>query len=472
MAMRPRRENLMGALLAGVILLAAAAAPAAIKTTTENNPSLEARISSASWNLALGDGPRAEAGAAFLTARGKQDILATLVLVMRYNAATEKYALEAFNKLTGGAVKGWPEAQLWLEAHPEIKPHNSYRVLKLYMVSNIDPHFLQFLGGARSDPDKMKIRLEEIVWGGVRVDGIPSLDGPDMIAADAADYLRPQDPVFGVAINGDARAYPLRIMGWHEMFNDVIGGVPVALAYCTLCGSGILYETKLDRYAEPLLFGSSGFLYRSNKLMFDRHTFSLWNQFTGRPVTGPLVDSGIELKVRPVTITNWSDWRRKHPKTQVLSLETGHERDYSPGAVYGHYFASRDLMFPARVRQNRVQQKDYVFGIRTPEDNKAWPLHHFTRGRVINDTVGGRSVTLIGNAETRTVRAYFTRGETFKKGLGPDSLDGPGGLWQIGELHLTGPKGEHYARAAGGISFWFAWDNYLGRDSDLYEPTD
>ena len=106
--------------------------------------------------------------------------------------------------------------------------------------------------------------------------------------ASAASYLNPDDPVFGVEINGDARAYPLRIANWHEMVNDVVGGVPVSLAYCTLCGSGILFDGRVAGRAEPFTFGSSGLLYRSNKLMYDRQTDSLWEQLAGHPVTGSL----------------------------------------------------------------------------------------------------------------------------------------------------------------------------------------
>ena len=98
------------------------------------------------------------------------------------------------------------------------------------------------------------------------------------------------------------------------------GGVPAALAYCTLCGSGILFETAVAGRPEPFVFGSSGFLYRSNKLMYDRETNSLWNQFLGSPVVGPLTGSGIELEIRPVVITSWGDWRAGHPHTKVLSL--------------------------------------------------------------------------------------------------------------------------------------------------------
>ena len=466
------RATFLRMVVLSVLIMSASPAAAAIAATDETAPDLPARVSSASWDMALGRGKTAEAAESYLRSRANPDILPTLILAMRYNGDTRDAALDLFNDLSAAKAENWFDAQLWLEEHDEITPHPSYRMLKLFILSNIDAHFLQFLGGDRSDPEKMKIRLEEIAWGGVEVDGIPSLDDPALVRASLAGYLDAKDEVFGVVINGDARAYPLRIMGWHEMFNDVIGGVPVALAYCTLCGSGILYETKVDRYKEPLRFGSSGFLYRSNKLMFDRHTFSLWNQFTGRPVVGPLVGSGIELKTRPVTITTWADWKRKHPKTKVLSLETGHSRNYASGAVYREYFASPDLMFPARVRQDQVQQKEFVFGIRLPGAKKAWPLRYFGDGKVINDTMGARSITLIGNQATRTVRAYFTNGEKFTKGDNADTLSGPGGSWKIEEDTLSGPDGHTYARAPGGISYWFAWDNYLGEESELFTPQD
>ena len=99
------------------------------------------------------------------------------------------------------------------------------------------------------------------------------------------------------------------------MFNDVIGGVPVSLAYCTLCGSGILYKTKREKNKPPFIFGSSGFLYRSNKLMYDQETHTLWNQFSGKPVVGPLVNSDTTLEVLPVVTTSWKEWKTQHPNT-------------------------------------------------------------------------------------------------------------------------------------------------------------
>jgi len=403
-----------------------------------------------------------------LVARGSLDVVATLILAVRYRR-DDAAILSALNTLTGAGLGGWHDAMLWQEAHAEVKPHTSFRALKIEIFSRIDPNFTRFLVGVRSWPEFMKIRLEEVTWGGVVVDGIPSLDNPKLIAAGEADYLLDGDLVFGVDINGDVRAYPLRIMGWHEMFNEVIGGVPVALAYCTLCGAGILFETLVEGREEPFVFGSSGFLYRSNKLMFDRETDSLWNQFTGRPVAGPLWDSDIELKMRPVAITSWAKWKAKHPNTRVLSLETGHRRDYGSGVVYRDYFTSPDLMFPTLVRdESQVRRKDLVFGIRDVGAAKAWPLTAFDGGAVINDTVGDRNVVVLGDAATRTVRAYDRQDMRFDATDDDTRLAGPGGLWRVEENLLVGPDGQKLPRIAGHISYWFAWDGYLGVESALY----
>ncbi|MHA1565293.1 MAG: DUF3179 domain-containing (seleno)protein, partial [Alphaproteobacteria bacterium] len=253
------------------------------------------------------------------------------------------------------------------------------------------------------------------------------------------------------------------------MFNEVIGGVPVALAYCTLCGSGILFETQIEGRDAPLVFGSSGLLYRSNKLMFDRETDSLWNQFTGEPVVGPLVDSGLKLKIRPVVITSWAAWRAAHEDTRILSLDTGHRRDYGSGVVYAAYFSSPDLMFPTVVNEEKLKQKNFVFGIRNVAAAKAWPIEAFAGGAVINDAVGLRDVVLLGDAKTRTVRAYDRGGRVFEAASAGDQLQGPGGQWRVEEDALVGPDGTRLARVAGHIAYWFAWDSYLGVRSELYE---
>ena len=204
--------------------------------------------------------------------------------------------------------------------------------------------------------------------------------------------------------------------------------------------------------------------------MFDRQTDSLWNQFTGEAVSGPLVDSGIKLKIRPVTIASWENWKSKHPDSKVLSLITGYNRDYGSGVVYNAYFASPDLMFPAAVgREDEVRRKDYVFGIRDVGAAKAWPVQVFEGGRVINDAVGNRDVVLIGDAATRTVRAYERDGRTFVKSGQTGMLSGQAGLWRIEEDYLESPEGTRLPRVAGHVSYWFAWDGYLGVKSELFQ---
>ena len=176
-----------------------------------------------------------------------------------------------------------------------LTPPPGFTNWKGQLLSGLDYRFLQFF---QNDPPS-EIRVEEILWGGVYLDGIPPLDHSPLLDAGEQTYLEDDDLVFGIVINDDARAYPLKIMDWHEMANDTIGNIPVALAYCTLCGSGIAYLAQLPDGTE-LNFSSSGFLYRSNKLMYDRQTNTLWNQLTGRPVLGPLAGKGIELKILPL----------------------------------------------------------------------------------------------------------------------------------------------------------------------------
>ncbi len=427
-------------------------------------------MAQAGWDLMTGSPEQHRAGINAIVARNNPDMIPTLILAMRFRRTEAGALSRSAAAITGARGTGWFDWMLWQEQHPEFPAHESYASLKLAVFAKLDPNFLRFLKPESVNPADMKIRLEEITWGGVVVDGIPALDNPELIAADDAEYLRGDDLVFGVEINGDARAYPLRIMGWHEMFNDVIGGVPVALAYCTLCGAGILFETGgIEGQAAPLIFGSSGFLYRSNKLMFDRQTDSLWNQFTGEPVVGPLVHSGIKLKQRPVVITSWDNWKAGNPSTRVLSLETGHRRDYGSGVVYDDYFASPDLMFPAIADQTRLRQKDYVFGVRVALYSKAWPVSAFKGGRVLNDAIGPTPLVLIGDAKTRTVRAYKRGKLRFSKGIDSGEIvDAEGNTWRVEENALIGPAGIQAPRVAGHVAYWFAWDGYLGVKSELY----
>jgi len=435
-------------------------------------------VAGAAQAVIIGPPAQARKALAFLRQRGKQDVVAGLILALQFSNSDEAPIRAALTALTGHKADGWFQWMLWQEANSALRPHPSFAALMVDTLNRVDPKFSVFFRPGWQNGDSMRVRMEEIVWGGVAaMTGIPSLDNPHMIEAAAADYLAEDDLVFGVEIAGDARAYPLRIMGWHEMFNDTIGGIPVALAYRTLCGSGILYETLLPGSAglpgrgRPFVFGSSGLLYRSNKLMFDWETLSLWNQFTGEPVAGPLAQSGIRLKMRPVAITTWAQWRKAHPQTTALALQTGYRRDYGSSVVYKDYFASPDLMFPAQVRPGSpLKQKAYVFGIRAFAAAKAWPLAAFKGGAVINDGLAGRNLVLLGDAATRTVRAYERGAQIFRSRDEDGNLQGRNSTWTVTEAALVGPNNVRLPRVAGHIAYWFAWDNYLGVKSELYSP--
>ena len=256
--------------------------------------------------------------------------------------------------------------KLWNE---DIEPANDYADFKAALYKNIDPRFEKYFLNRQNTA---RIRLDEIRWGGVQQDGIPPLRNPKMISANAASYLADDNIVFGISINGDARAYPKRILAWHEMFTDTIGGIPIAGVYCTLCGTVIPYRTEIDGKTYQL--GTSGFLYRSNKLMYDQETQSLWSTERGEPVLGPLAGKGLSLTYESVVTTTWGEWKRRNPKTTVLSVNTGHDRNYGEGVAYADYFSSDTLMFNTPFKDRRLKNKQEVLALRffgSPNDQMA-----------------------------------------------------------------------------------------------------
>jgi hypothetical protein len=383
--------------------------------------------------------------------------------------------IEALETLSGQSFgNNWAEWVEWYGAS-DLEPPPGFTGWKGQILGKIDPGFTEFL----QDEFPSTIRTEEILWGGVVVDGIPALDNAPMIPAVDADYLDPEEPVFGISINGDHRAYPLRILDWHEMANDVVGGVPVSLAYCTLCGAGVAYDGRASD-GETYTFGSSGFLFRSNKLMYDRQTRTLWNQLTGEPVLGELVGTGLKLDLLPVVVTTWEDWRTQHPDTVVLDLETGFQRPYVPGAAYGDYFAFDDTMFPVWQRSDLLGAKARIYALQIDGIPKAYPVDTLVEEEVVNDSIGDTPIVLVASrgditvdgADQRSgkvtynaggeVRAYNRGRETYNPGSDADTLlDSNGRTWQITEEALVGPDGETAPRINGHLAYWFGWFSFF-----------
>ncbi len=341
----------------------------------------------------VGETPARERVLREIAAAGDTRFIPPLVDLMRFARGRSELILvvETLQRLAGrdAPARDWAGMVEWVGRRPELKAPPGYVGWKGALHAEIDPRFADFL----RDGVTARVRVEEVQWGGVRVDGIPALVNPRMTAPAEAGWLADHDAVFGVSVNGDARAYPLRILDWHEMANDVVGGTPVALAYCTLCGSGVLFDARAG--GRTFEFGSSGFLFRSNKLMYDRETNTLWNHLTGEPVIGALAASDIRLERLPVVVTSWGEWRRQHPATKVLDLKTGHDRPYNAGAAYGRYFASTGTMFPVWLKSRALHEKARVFTLVIEGRAKAYALEALDRaGGVLNDTFAGRALVV------------------------------------------------------------------------------
>lgn len=230
------------------------------------------------------------------------------------------------------------------------------------------------------------IDLSVLRSGGPPPDGIPSIDEPVFHAAAGVDYLRSTDPVVALEINGDARAYPLDIMIWHELVNDTVGGVPVSVAYCPLCNSVTVYEREID--GDVLDFGVSGLLYNSSLVMFDRQTETLWSHFTGEPLYGPLVAA--ELVSIPATIVGFGTWQAENPDGLVLNRQTGETRDYgaNPYPGYDDVDAS-PFLFEGEV-DGRFTAMTRVVGVENDDGSvaAAFPLLELRESGVATSSLG------------------------------------------------------------------------------------
>jgi Protein of unknown function (DUF3179) len=331
--------------------------------------------------------------------------------------------------------------------------HPQYAEFKAALYGAIDPRFRGYFDGA----PKTAIRLDEIRWGGVVRDGIPPLDHPRMVSAREASYLDDQNLVFGIELNGDARAYPKRILAWHEMVRDRIGGEELNGVYCTLCGSMIFYRATVQGTHHVL--GTSGFLYRSNKLMYDLATESLWSTLTGRPAVGPLVGRGIELEPLFVVTTTWGEWRRLHPDTRVLSLDTGHQRDYGEGVAYRDYFATDSLMFGVPKLDSRLPNKAEVLALRPPGSGReplAISADFLRRHPVYQDRIGNVDFVVLTD-RTGANRVYASRGRRFVSWDGRRAVDAERGSWTVSEAALTRGDGAWLGRMPAHRAFWFGW---------------
>ena len=300
-----------------------------------------------------------------------------------------------------------------------------------------------------ADADRLMSANAETYWdaklsGGPGKDGIPAIDDPQFwTAADADDYLDDDDVVFGLIENGVVRAYPQRILVWHEIVNDTIGGEGIAVTYCPLTGTAIAFERGDTE------FGVSGRLVNSNLIMFDRDTDTWFPQILSRGIDGPHV--GASLQERTLVWTTWGQWRDAHPDTEVLSTDTGFARnynrdpygDYNP--VSGYYAPDSTTMFPLMNTDDRFLNKDVFLGARTDTAAVAFNLDTLRAEGQLDLETGGEVFTAVydGTLDTGYIFLGETDGEAVVTGFGPDSVE-----WSNGDV--LEPVNAFEA-------MWFAW---------------
>jgi hypothetical protein len=373
-------------------------------------------------------------------------------------ARITKFLEEQTGEKYGDDLSKW---RRWMWNRP-YEVHPDYALFKSVLYGEIDRRMTEFFppGG------KSLIRLDEIDWGGVPVNGIPPLDHPRHIGASDADYLDDDHIVFGIALNGDVRAYPKRILAWHEMARDRVGDVELAIVYCTLCGTVIPYGAEVGGQHRTL--GTSGLLYRSNKLMFDEESMSLWSTVEGRPVMGPLAGEDLELESYPVVTTTWKEWRLLHPETKVLSIDTGFDRDYSEGAAYKDYFRTQGLMFGIPKEDKRLKNKDEVLAVllrhkeEGPDSERqalALSAKYLKKHRLHQMTFAGHQLVILTSKKGAN-RVYDAAGHRFERQTKEgDIIDAQGGRWRMTEDALVRADGTlgPLPRIAARRAFWFGW---------------
>lgn len=323
------------------------------------------------------------------------------------------------------------------------------------------------------------VPLDELVSGGPDPDGIPPIDAPTFEPARAVSWLDPQEPVLALEIAGDSRAYPLQILLWHEIVNDVVGARPVVVTYCPLCNSGIVFDRTVA--GAVTTFGTSGRLYRSDLVMYDRTTKSLWPQFMGKAVVGPRI--GTELERISSQILPAEDFRSAFPDGKVLSRDTGFDRDYGTTPYEGYdtnpdpflFDGDADPQLPAIAR---------VVGVRSAGGPKAYPIESLRAlgaRSAVNDEIGSVELVVLFERGTRSVldaptiagsRDVGTAG-VFSRRLGKRVLtlrsdgsrfrdDQTGSTWDLLGRAIDGPlKGERLTPVESVQTFWFAWSVFV-----------
>lgn len=328
---------------------------------------------------------------------------------------------------------------------------------------------------------------DDLTAGGPPPDGIPPIDEPRFLPTGGVDFLDDAEPVLAFQIGDDARAYPVQIMIWHEIVNDTVDGVPVSVTYCPLCNTAVAVDRRAGE--RTLSFGTSGLLYQSSLVMYDRQTESLWSHFTGDSIAGVL--TGTELESLPVATVSWKDWREAHPDGLVLSRQTGSERDYGANPYPGYDdIDNPPFLFDGPV-DGRLAAKERIVGIAldsTPTAVRLEPL--LTEGVIATEVEGTPIVAwaLPGTTSALDSEQVGEGRDVGATGVFHSTLDGQvrtflrrdggfvdtetGSTWDVLGRAVDGPlTGRQLEPVEHVDTFWFAWGAFAP-DTTVVPPVE
>jgi len=248
------------------------------------------------------------------------------------------------------------------------------------------------------DLTNTSIPEKEIRFGGPGKDGIPSIDTPKFKTAAEMMELKDTDYVMGINLNGITKAYPVKILNWHEIVNDQFDNEAIVITYCPLCGSGMAFKATVN--GKRLEFGVSGLLYNSDVLLYDRESESLWSQIKAEAVSGEML--GVKLKIVPIQYTTWINWKTNNPDTLVLDFDTGHFRNYSYDPYQGYENTSR-LYFPVDFMHKGLAAKDKVIALEINGLKKAWPFKELEKiNGILEDNLSDQSIFITYDRENNS----------------------------------------------------------------------
>ena len=326
----------------------------------------------------------------------------------------------------------------------------------------------------RTDFGQTTVDLGEIGHGGLPRDAIPAIDHPRFVSTDdAGGWLYPREPVIALEVGGEARAYPIQVLIWHEIVNDMLGASPVAVTFCPLCNAAIVFERKVD--GRLLDFGTTGKLRHSDLVMYDRQTESWWQQFTGTGIVGHY--AGQTLRRIPASIIAFEDFREAYPEGQVLSRDTGYPRDYGRNPYRGYDRVGARPFLLRGTPDPRLPAMQRVLGISLDSTAVAYPLPGLMERTPINEEIDETPVVVFAKAgalsalDTETIRSsrFLPTAAAYDRRVGAQELTferrndavvdrETGSRWNVLGHALDGPlAGSRLTQVDDGVFFAFAW---------------